>query len=324
MKPPVFVLGTPRSGTTLLYHMLLSSGGFAILRSETHVFNMIALRFRNLENPKTKRNLMSVWFRSRFFQLSHLDPDKIQTRLLAECKNAGDFLRIVMESIAHNQGVDRWAECTPDHLLHMHEIKKTIPEALFIHIIRDGRDVALSWNKLGWIRPFPWDTRDSLLVTGLRWQWMVKKGREIGRRIGSNYMEVYFEDLVRSPRVTLGKIGRFIDHDLDFDRIQKTAIGSVSKPNTSFSAEAQIRRFKPVDRWKKHFTKQDLTMFESAVGSLIKDLGYQLATPDKQLSNSFKVKRMELTYNTYYSLKHWIRTRIPLSEFLINIDLLYE
>ena len=77
--------------------------------------------------------------------------------MLEDCRNAGDFLRIVMEAIARKQGVDRWAESTPLHLLYLPLIKKLIPEALVVHIIRDGRDVTASLYRIGWIRPLPWD-----------------------------------------------------------------------------------------------------------------------------------------------------------------------
>ena len=75
---------------------------------------------------------------------------------MAECRNGGDFLRIVMEEMCRKQGVERWAETTPDHLLYISWIKETIPDALVIHVIRDGRDVALSWEKKGQIRRLPW------------------------------------------------------------------------------------------------------------------------------------------------------------------------
>ena len=59
-------------------------------------------------------------------------------------QDAGDFLRTVMDSIADQQGVERWAEKTPAHLLYIPQIKEIIPEAQIIHIIRDGRNVAAS------------------------------------------------------------------------------------------------------------------------------------------------------------------------------------
>src|SRR5712692_5353449 len=96
-KPPVFVLGCPRSGTTLLYHMLLSAGGFAVYRAESNVFNSLGPRFGDLSIPGNRRRLMKVWLRSKLFGRSGLDAAQIEAKVLAECRNAGDFLRIVME-----------------------------------------------------------------------------------------------------------------------------------------------------------------------------------------------------------------------------------
>ena len=69
-----------------------------------------------------------------------------------------------MGDIAEQQGASRWGECTPEHLLYIDKIKRDIPDAKVIHVIRDGRDVAVSLDRQRWIRPFPWDKKQSLLV----------------------------------------------------------------------------------------------------------------------------------------------------------------
>ena len=134
---PVFIVGCPRSGTTLLYHMLLSAGGFVYYRAESHVFDVIIPRFGNLASSEAKERLMERWLASHFFARTGLEPEALEARVMAECRNGGDFLRIVMGAMAERQGMPRWADCTPAHVLHMPQIKETIPDALFIHIIRD-------------------------------------------------------------------------------------------------------------------------------------------------------------------------------------------
>src|SRR5207253_11086214 len=249
-KSPVFVLGCGRSGTTLLYHMLLSSGNFAIYRTESNVINLLEPRFGDLSNPRNQSRLLEAWYETRLYSLSGLDKPELEARVLAECKNGGDFLRIIMEEMCRKQGVERWADTTPEHLLHLERIKETIPNALIVHIIRDGRDVALSTDKLGYIRRLPWDFRPSVMVAGLYWEWMGNKGQEDGLKLGRDYIEVHFEDLIERPRDTLTKLGNFIEHDLDYDRIQQVGIGSVIAPNTSFKAERQEEQFSPIGRWK--------------------------------------------------------------------------
>jgi len=325
VKAPVFIVGSPRSGTTLLYHMLLSSGGFAVYRAETHVFNMIVPRFGSLDLLRTKQNLMDKWLQSHFFKLSGLQAKDIRSKILSECRNGGDFLRIVMESIAHNQGVDRWSEKTPAHLIHIPEIKKTIPDALFIHIIRDGRDVALSLDKLGWIDPFPWDRKHSLLVAGLYWEWVVRKGREYGRRVAPHYIEIRFEDLINEPHETLRKLSNFINHDLDFDQIQRVGIGSIKEPNTAFRSESRRSELNVVQRWKRHMSEGEIVIFESLVGDFLRDLGYHLITSDvKKRNNFFRLRSMRALYKSYYTARQWAKTKTPLSRFLVNIELLNE
>src|SRR5262245_16103154 len=174
-KAPVFVLGCPRSGTTVLYHMLLSAGNFAVYRAESNVFSVLQPRFGNLRSEGNRRELLRCWVKSKLFQVSELDAADVQEKMLRDCRSAGDFLRILMEEIARAQNVKRWADCTPDHLLYMREIKREIPDALFVHIIRDGRDVALSYAKQGWAYPFPWDKGRQLAVAGLYWEWIVRR-----------------------------------------------------------------------------------------------------------------------------------------------------
>src|SRR5271168_5264451 len=135
---PVFVLGSPRSGTTLLYDMLLSAGGFAVYLAESNVFNVLGLRFGDFSDRATRQKLVRVWLNTKLFRASGLNPQEIEKQLLDRCHNTGDFLRIVMDEMAREQGMQRWAENSPEAILHLPLIKKLIPNALVIQIIRDG------------------------------------------------------------------------------------------------------------------------------------------------------------------------------------------
>jgi hypothetical protein len=219
--------------------------------------------------------------------------------------------------MCRQQNVERWADCTPDHLLYLDQIKRTIPEALVIHIVRDGRDVALSLEKQGWIRPFPWDKNNSVLVAGLYWEWIVNHGRENGRAWGADYTEVHFEDLITNPRPTLAKLGEFIQHDLDYDRIQSVGVGSVSDPNTSFKSGAG---FNPVGRWRSQFSPEALAQFESLMGSTLQGLGYDLATQNTS-RNGHHLSGRRAAYQAVYGGKLWLKRNTPLGRWLISDDL---
>lgn len=323
MKPPVFVLGCPRSGTTLLYHMLLSAGGFAVYSTETQFFDMIMPRFGNLKSSGSREALLEQWLASHYFERSGLDREYIKNRLMSECRAGADFLKIVMESIAESQNVDRWAETTPAHLLYIPEIKKAFPDALILHVIRDGRDCALSLDKQRWIAPLPFDRKHRLATAGMYWEWIVRKGRKYGRMIAPDYMEVRFEELTANPAETLSRIGSFINHDLDYARIQRVAIGSVSKPNTSFDDGADIQ-FSPVGRWREKFPEAELAVFESTVGTLLKELGYELAISNSNLSGRIGAMARHSAYKLFFDTKQWIKSRTPLSRFMVDTGLLRQ
>ena len=313
-KAPVFVLGCGRSGTKLLYHTLLSAGGFAVYHAESNAFNLIGLRFGSLARPENRRVLLDHWLRSNLFYRSGLRREEIEPKILEECRNAGDFLRILMEAIAHKQGVDRWAECTPLHLLYLPLIKKLLPDALIVHIIRDGRDVAVSLDRIGWIRPFSWDRKRKLLAPAIFWKWIVSKGRRYGRAMGADYLEVHYEDVVEKPRETLARIGNFIDHDLDYDRIQQNAQGSMVAPNSSFRGDGQEKESNPVGRWKTVLSADEVAQVESLIGDELQETGYALAASAEQKHHNFPVSLMGFLYPIYFDAKLWLKTYTPLAK----------
>jgi LPS sulfotransferase NodH len=301
---PVFVVGCPRSGTTLLYNMLLSSGNFAVYLAESNVFNLLVPRFGDLRVQTNRERLIDAWLQSKLFRASFLNSEEIRSKLLAECRSGGDFLRIVMEQIARAQGVSRWADNSPEELLHAFKIKRELPDALFIHMVRDGRDVSLSLDARPhkWVRPFPWDLQRSLLVTGFFWQWIVQGGRRQGANLAGDYLEIRFEDLQADPHATLAKIGQFIEHDLNYEQILKVGIGSVSDPNTSFKGDSAS----PVGRWKKKISPEMLASFEELVGPTLKELGYPLSDSGAA-ADKLTLARIKAVYPLYFGTKFWFK-----------------
>src|SRR5437660_8428244 len=88
-KAPVFVLGCPRSGTTLLYHMLLSAGNFAVYRAESQVFNLLEPRFGDLRVARNRRRLLQAWKNSSLFTKTGLEASEVEKDVMAHCENAG-------------------------------------------------------------------------------------------------------------------------------------------------------------------------------------------------------------------------------------------
>ncbi len=317
MKPPIFIVGCPRSGTSFLYHLLLSAGGFAAFHTQMNAFDVLEPIYGDLGQIGNRKKMMRDWLRSKAFQVSGLDRQTIEQKVLSECRNASDFLRIVMDDVAHHQGVDRWIDSTPTNIPHMVRIQRDFPDAVFIHIIRDGRDAALSLDKHGWSRPLPWDKNNALLAAGLYWEWIVRKGRSVGASLGSHYIEVRYEDLVTNPAEELQRLGNFIHHDLDYGRIQQASVGSVKNPLTAFGEDLREGKFSPVGRWKVKFTPKQLSWFEALVGKYLLELGYALGGT-ALVNHRGTIARKRMLYRNFHEFKQWAKINTPLSRWMVS------
>jgi hypothetical protein len=264
---------------------------------------------------------MRYWLRSRQFRRSGLDARDITDRVLSSVRNGGDFLRVVMGEIARAGGYQRWAVWGPDNLLYIPKIKQQIPEALFIHVVRDGRDVALALDRKKFIRPFPWDRNERLFVSALHWMWKVETGRRHARTLGSDYTEVHFEDLVLHPSETLETVGKFIGQTLDFETIRKTEVGALRRPNTSFTEELDAQKFSPVGRWKNLLSEDQIARLEALEGGLLVDLGYPLSH-SQNADLGFRLRVMRSLYPAFYDLKEWLKTATPIGRF-VNMNRLH-
>ena len=132
-----------------------------------------------------------------------------------------DFTTECAESALQRVGAARWCDGTPDTVLHMLDLAGIFPGAKFIHIIRDGRDVARSFYRLGW--------SPSTTAALRQWHQAVATGRVLGSELGpSQYLEVQFERLLDDPRGSIGKVIDFLgeawDDALGNHDISKSAV----------------------------------------------------------------------------------------------------
>jgi hypothetical protein len=288
--------------------MLLSAGGFAYYRSETHVFNSLWPRFGDLQHEANRKALLNVWLKSPMHIRSGLDEAEARRAVAQGYTNGGEFLRLVMDAMTAKQRAQRWAETTPAHVLHMAEIHRTIPNALFIHVIRDGRDVAVSLQKQGWVAPMPWDRARQALGAGAFWRWIVKSGRNAARHVDkAAYLEVRFEDLMAEPQKTLDRVGEFIAQPLDHAEILRNGVGSVREPNTSFPGAKGFS-----NRWQTELTPALARRLEAMLGPMLDELGYHRAFGDSATTR-WQAQMHATPYLLKFATRQWLKSHTPLA-----------
>ncbi len=182
---------------------------------------------------------------------------------------------------------DRWGDKTPGYVKQMREIQAYLPEARFIHLIRDGRDVALSVLKQ------PWGPQ-TIEAAAEKWRSRVLRGRSQQPYLGF-YMEVKFEDLVLHTERELRRICEFVELDFDpamlgyheraEERLKEKARALPRAHGEAQSAEKRLashaKTFEPpnpemIGTWKQRMPAEDRAAFEALAGDLLVELGYEL------------------------------------------------
>jgi hypothetical protein len=282
-RPAPFIVGAPRSGTTLLRLMLDAHSDLAI-PAETGMFMTLAA---TSPQPATPEALFRMITDSPTWTDFGLDAASFEQRLSClQPFTLADGLRAFYGLYAERHGKTRWGDKSPLHCYHLPLIAETLPEAHILHVIRDGRDVATSLREV-WFAP----TQDA---TGLAdyWAAAVRAGREGGARC-RHYTEVRYERLVSSPRAVLDEVCAYLDLPfehamLDYHHSARERLSEASArllpDGTVISLEQRLAQQRltsappdesRVGRWRDAMSADDVAAFEARAGSLLAELGYR-------------------------------------------------
>jgi len=157
-------------------------------------------------------------------------------------------------------------------VLEIDRLHSVFPNAQFIHIIRDGRDVSLSLLKKRW-------QGTTTANTAQYWSKYVSRGVELGRKLPSHiYMEIHYEDLVLNTEDSLKKICRFLN--LDFDSKMLTFHENAEQNIVAWEVQHHKKTMRPpmesdVYRWKRESNLLQLIVFEAVAGKTLELVGYE-------------------------------------------------
>lgn len=308
MTAPLFVVGSPRSGTTLLYSVLLTSGVFPLYMAESKI-----LPSRRHYGPwgksRSRGRFLEDFLGSRQFARSGLDRTSLLEEVAAASASYPDFLVNFMDAVARAQGCDRWVEKTPAHVHWVGELAGRLPDARFLHIVRDGRDVALSIRKAGWTPGWCLDPGTALVYAGLEWKRSVVSARTAERRLGpERFLQIRYEELVADREGVLEKLSEFAAVPLHLDAVESSDIGSLGRPNTVYGGaddpSGGIDR-DAVARWRERLGPREAALLEAAIGETLADFGYSVRSGrDASVREKLHVRRVSAAHSTYRRLKH--------------------
>jgi hypothetical protein len=274
---PLLLLGVSRSGTTLLRVILDRSPGIAI-PDESFFVPLLARRHGGVIDAE--RFLDDV-ARLTVVRAWGLTGDDVAPRLRSGMPTA-DAIAAVFETYAAAAGKTRWGDKTPMYMRHLDLLERLFPDAEYVHLVRDGRDAALSFLEMpGGTYTRTWAHPATAAQFACLWRREVRDARALGRRVGpARYHEVRYEELVADPESVVRGICAFAQ--LPFEPAMLDYAGTVdvsAKPH-------QQRLLTPpttgVRSWRDDLPAEDVAAFEGIAGELLSELGYDLgsgATP---------------------------------------------
>lgn len=277
VNPFVFVVGCPRSGTTLLQRMLDAHSDLTVT-NDTHFITRVAKReLRQSADPRLDENLVERVLSYHRFHRMGLDRDDAM-RAAHGAASYADFVSRLYDLRARQVGKTLSGEKTPDYCRKMPLLHRLFPHAKFLHIIRDGRDVTLStldWASAG-KGPGRWDLwdRDAVGTCALWWRWQVGNGSYDGARLGpSVYREVRYEDLVGQPETELATICDFLGLPFD-ERMPRFHEGKTRDAPGRSAKSAWLGPVAGLRDWREQMSAADAAVFDAIAGELLDNTGY--------------------------------------------------
>ena len=284
-QPAPFVVGMNRSGTTLL-RMMLDAHPQLVIPPETHFVPDLIRACR--ERGATAADALAAVRAHREWEDFRLTDEEILGRWRAlERLDPGPALRAFYEAYAERAGKPRWGEKTPRYVLKMPLIQGALPEARFVHVVRDGRDVALS------VLDRTVKEEVDAAEVARRWRRKIERAREDAPRL-DHYLEVRYEELVADPRRALERVCALIElpfdeamlsyHERSGERLEEMrrelpAEGGSAELGVERRMETHHRTTAPPDpsrasRWREQMPPTDVEAFERVAGDTLSALGY--------------------------------------------------
>jgi hypothetical protein len=277
-QAPFFIVGSGRSGTTLL-RMILASHSRISIPPETWYLNRMT-DLLDVSRPLTPQEVEKVtqtmvnhyrWPDLKF------DASEFRHEIAAlESPHLRDIVELVYEKHLSREGKTRWGDKTPGYIEFIPQLSRMFPGARFIHLTRDGRDVAKSFQSRRWNGKRLHDNAHEWIDAtrhAARWR---------NSAFSSQFLEVRYEDLVLSPELTVRRICEFIGEQFEPQMLawQEKVAALVPEREASIHEKlSQPPGAEDVFRWKREMSSLEALVCEAFMGQQLAEYGYELKFP---------------------------------------------
>ena len=274
---PIFVVGSGRSGTTLLQLMLNAHPAIAVA-GELHFFDQILELRKRVPDLGTRAQIDELFkllpSLAGFRYLADFEPVLAvsRDRMIAADRPSYELLyRSLLEGFCSQQGARRFGEKTTVNLRYLEPLVRLFPNARIIHIVRDPRAAVASRLKVPW-------ASDDVVTNALKWKLEVSCGRAFAEQrdlADGRFFEIRYEEVVAEPAAALRRVCDFVGEPYD---------GRMLDYHTSASAYVASEPWKsgttkPVyasslDSWRSDLSEPQVFLIELIAGAEMAHYGY--------------------------------------------------
>ncbi len=296
-NPYVFLVGCPRSGTTLLQRMVNAHPKIAITPESHWIPRLIEKPWAaNADGTITRKLIRRMITHPKFERLQVSRDQVYQLAPKGKPVTYAWLVTRVLDLYGHAQGKALVGDKTPEYVREIARLHALWPRARFVHLIRDGRDVAMSmleWQKVD-PKPGHFATWKDDPVSTAAWWWRhnVQLGRAAGKALGPKlYCELRYEALVTEPREQSEALFRFLDLPFDPSVLDFHAEGARTDPGLE-KKRAGLPVTAGLRDWRAAMPADDVERVEAVAGDLLDELAYPRAVPrpgDEALAHAASV-----------------------------------
>lgn len=268
--PPFFIVGSARSGTTLLRLILNAHPEVAVPPESRFVVEL----YEGRDTIDTAHFLQALGSHPRF-QVWDLPIEAVAAEIGADGEVAyREAIDAAFRAYARVDGKSRWGDKTPRYVENLDLLGRLFPDARFIHLIRDGRNVALSYADV----PFGPKTVGKAATL---WASRVRDGCRVGRTLGERYVELRYEDLVADAETHTRHLCDFLELEFDPGMMEYTdrARGSVLPRASMYNPHVTEPPRADVRSWQRSMPDDQIEIFEAVAGDVLTMLDYERRFP---------------------------------------------
>jgi hypothetical protein len=273
---PIFVVGCPRSGTTLMQLMLHAHPRIAIPPETRFTLRAYDRRrhFGDLTDPANRRLLAEfIAGPGNSFADLGLPGQDIIEAIVAGPPTLGSAAAIVFRAYSDRFGKARWGDKRPAYLLNMDILLWMFPDAQIIHVVRDGRDCVAS------MKDQPWHL-GGINHAISQWRRGMSAARRATKRLRPDqFVEVAYERLVSEPQIQLAHVCEVLGEEFVPSMIEPSLVAKLAVPRrkTWHSLTHGAVTTERVGSWQQRLTDPEIALCESLMGRQLAARGYELS-----------------------------------------------